>query len=196
LNIITDLIEAFDHDNPNFRPTEIYNENWLLKAFLHQASEAELRNSTFSFTKGSTWFSEALLPTAFRARYRGDHLAETRTNADGVIGHILIGKKGKADLRLLPDARQFVVLAPQSAIDAGTFSKEMGLAGMKRKIQDRVAAYDGDLDPWYQEWAEPTLKAVDLLLVSWEDTIWKLEDVKPEAGETFEKFYDLCLRFK
>jgi hypothetical protein len=30
----------------------------------------------------------------------GDPLAETRTNADGVIGHILVGEKGKADLEL------------------------------------------------------------------------------------------------
>lgn len=110
MNIIADLIGAFDPDNPNFRPTEIYNENWLLKAFLHLASEAEFRNSPFSFAKGSTWFSEALLPTAFRPNYRGDHLAETRTNADGVIGHILIGEKGKADLELQPDAHQFVVI--------------------------------------------------------------------------------------
>jgi hypothetical protein len=162
-----------------------------------------------------------------------------------VIGHIRIGKKGKADLELELDANQFVVieakissplssgtsnapdfdqaarnaacmaevlrradiapgdvetlsfvvLAPISANDAGTFSKEMDPVGMKRKIQDRAAAYNGDLDPWYQEWAEPTLEAVDLLLVSWEDAIRNLKDVKPEAGESLEKFYDLCLEF-
>jgi hypothetical protein len=62
------------------------------------------------FLPESTWFSEALLPTAFKARFRGDRLAESRTHADGVIGHLLIGAKAKADFELLPDARQLTVI--------------------------------------------------------------------------------------
>ncbi len=63
-----------------------------------------------SFATNATWFSEALLPSAFLARYRGDKLAENWTHADGVVGHFLIGEEGKADLKLLPEARQFLVL--------------------------------------------------------------------------------------
>lgn len=110
MKIIADLIDQFDPDQPNFRPTEIYNENWLLKGFLHQVSKTKLSNSPFSFLNGANWFSEALLPTAFKARYRGDKLAETRTHADGVIGHIHIGKKAKADLELDQCTKQFVVI--------------------------------------------------------------------------------------
>jgi len=245
LKIIADLIEQFDPENPHFRPTEIYNENWLLKGFLYQASQAGLLNSPFSFFDGASWFSEALLPTAFQARYQGDKLAESRTNADGVIGHFLIGEKAKADLELKPNAKQFVVveakisaplssgtinapgfdqaarnvaciaevlhranispdeiddlsfivLAPKHSIEAGTFAAEMELRGMRQKIQDRVSAYEGDLDEWYKKWAEPTLTSISIHTVSWEQAIESLQRVKPEAAYSLKEFYRLCLEF-
>ena len=108
--LISDLLGSFDPEKPNFRPTEIYNECWMVKLVLHQASMIEDEEFSLGFLPGSTWFSEGLLPTAFKARYRGDKLSESRTNADGVIGHILVGEEGKADLALLPDATQFVVV--------------------------------------------------------------------------------------
>jgi len=37
-------------------------------------------------------------------------LSESRTNADGVIGHFDIGSKGKADLELQSTAKQFTVI--------------------------------------------------------------------------------------
>lgn len=110
MGIVADLIQNFDPENPYFPPTEIFNENWLLKAFLYQASRIDLGDSPFSFDQGATWFSEAMLPTAFKQRFLGDPLAEFRTHADGVIGHIDIGRKGKADLELASDATQFVVI--------------------------------------------------------------------------------------
>lgn len=245
MHIIADLIEHFDPDNPNFRPTEIYNESWLLKGLLHQVSQTDLSASPLSFSPGATWFSEALLPTAFRARYRGDKLAEARTNADGVIGQILIGEKGKADLELAPDAAQFVVveakinaplasgtshapgfdqaarnvacmaevlrranrpphemeklafivLAPQRSIAAGRFSRELDPAGMRGKIRDRVAAYDGDLDDWYDEWARPTLASISVHALSWERAIHDLGEMKAEAARSLQAFYELCLDF-
>jgi hypothetical protein len=245
LRIIADLIEDFDPENPNFRPTEIYNENWLLKGFLHQASEADLTNSAFLFSDGASWFSEALLPTAFQARYRGDKLAESRTNADGVIGHFLIGAKAKADLELEPGASQFVVieakisaplssgtsnapgfdqaarnlacmaevlrranippakldhlafvvLAPAYSIDAGIFSDEMDPIRMKEKIKYRVSSYEGELDAWFENWAEPTLSSVSLITVSWEQAISDLSEVRPMPAASLQEFYELCLSF-
>jgi len=245
LNIITELIEQFDPENPNFRPTEIYNENWMLKVFLHQASQNDLRDSPFSFYEGASWFSEALLPTAFRARYRGDQLAEARTNADGVIGHFLIGEKGKADLELDLGAKQFmvveakisaplssgtsnapgfdqaarniacmaevlrrantspaeidnlafIVLAPESSIEAGTFAAEMEIEGVRQKIQGRVSSYDGELDEWYEKWAEPTLASISTYSVSWEQAIEELHRERPDVANPLQEFYELCLKF-
>lgn len=62
-----------------------------------------------AFPKNATWFSEALLPSPFLPRFRGDPLAESRTHADGIIGHITIGKHGKADVELLPNSAHLVV---------------------------------------------------------------------------------------
>lgn len=110
MELLSDLIYSFDPSNPHFRPTELYNENWLLKLALHQASKMNDASFPLGFKPSSTWFSESLLPTAFKARYQGDQLSESRTNADGVIGHFSIGTKGKADLDLHPDALQFTVV--------------------------------------------------------------------------------------
>lgn len=110
MDILIDLISTFDPSNPNFRPTEIYNEGWLLKLVIHHASKIEDQESPLGFLPESTWYSEALLPTAFKARTQRDPLSEKRTNADGVIGHILIGTKAKADLELRADATQFTVI--------------------------------------------------------------------------------------
>ncbi len=110
MNILIELISLFDPENPNFRPTELYNESWLIKLVFHQASTILDNDFPLGFLAESTWFSEALLPTAFKARYRSDPLGESRTNADGVIGHFLIGKKAKADIELIPKASQFTVV--------------------------------------------------------------------------------------
>jgi hypothetical protein len=122
MHVFTDLVAGFDPEEPHFRPTEIFNEGWLLKAVLHQASQLALPGSPIAFAEAATWFSEALLPTAFTARYQGDPLAEARTNADGVIGHILVGTAAKADLVLKPDATQFAVVEAKigSPLSSGT----------------------------------------------------------------------------
>ena len=53
---------------------------------------------------------EALLSTTFHARFRGDPRSEMRTKTDGVIGHIGIGAKAKAELELEPHGTQFTAV--------------------------------------------------------------------------------------
>jgi hypothetical protein len=110
MNLLSELISSLNSKTPNFRPTEIYNECWLIKLVLNHASTIQGDDFPLSFLAGSTWFSEGLLPTPFKARERPDPLSESRTNADGVIGHLRIGEEGKADLSLKKDAAQFTVL--------------------------------------------------------------------------------------
>lgn len=62
---------------------------------------------------------------AFLPRFRGDPLGESQTNADSVIGHFIIGSKGKTDLKLIPDATHFVVL------EAKLYS---GLSGNRTRV--------------------------------------------------------------
>jgi hypothetical protein len=122
MELLSELISSFDPANPHFRPTELYNESWLIKLVLHQASTIPDETFPLGFLPGSTWFSEGLLPTAFKARHQGDPLSEARTNADGVIGQIRIGAKARADLELDPHATQFTVVEAKvgSPLSKGT----------------------------------------------------------------------------
>jgi len=122
MDLLSNLITSFDPQNPNFRPTELYNESWMIKLVLREASKISVSEFPIGFLPGGNWFSEALLPSAFGARYQGDPLSESRTNADGVIGQITIGKRAKADLELEKDVTQFTVVEAKvgSPLSAGT----------------------------------------------------------------------------
>jgi hypothetical protein len=122
MKVLSELIDSFDPKNPHFRPTELYNESWMVKLVLHQASTLSDHSFPLSFLPNSTWFSESLLPTAFKPRFRGDRRSESRTNADGAIGHFQIGSQGKADLELDDGARQFTIIEAKisAPLSAGT----------------------------------------------------------------------------
>ena len=108
--IFSNLVSNFDPESPNFPPTILFNEGWLLRLIVDWFSTSKITDHPLSFPKDGHWFSEARLPSAFLPRFKGDPLAESHTNADGVIGHFKIGSKGKTDLELTPDATDFVVL--------------------------------------------------------------------------------------
>lgn len=110
MKLLIDLLESLKNSKSKFRPTEIYNEGWLLRILLNEYSKKPDIESPLKFYPGADWYSEAMLPTRFKARNRDDKQAESRTNADGVIGHFNIGEKGKADLELKNDTKQFTVI--------------------------------------------------------------------------------------
>jgi hypothetical protein len=122
MDLLTELVASFDPHKPNFRPTELYNEGWLLRLVLSMAASHTFDDFPLSFMPGASWFSEALLPTVFRRRSRSDKLAESRTSADAVLGHFSVGGHGKADLSLAPQATQFVVVEAKlhSPLSPGT----------------------------------------------------------------------------
>lgn len=117
MNRICAMLEYCETDSPQFPPTLLYNEGWLLRLVIDWFSRNDVPEHHLTFLKGSRWYSEALLPSAFLPRSRGDPLGESWTHVDGAIGAFEIGKEGKADLSLLPEAEQFVVL------EAKLFSK-------------------------------------------------------------------------
>lgn len=90
-------------------PTELYNEGWMLRLVLDWFERHRQVTSPLGFEPGARWYSEALLPSQFKAQHRGDRRAESFTHADGVIGHFHIqpGERGTASLR--PDTNQFLV---------------------------------------------------------------------------------------
>ena len=116
------ILAAAGRPDPPIRPTALYNEGWLLNLLLDWAQAQAPPGHGLHFLPGARWFSDALLPSVFRARTRGDPLAESRTHADGVIGQFEIGRRGKSDLALNSDCAQFVVLEAKlmSPLSAGT----------------------------------------------------------------------------
>ena len=97
LNVVADLLKRCESNDNVCPPTDLYNEGWLLRIILDWFSRQKPSSHELSFSQGCIWFSEALLPSQFLARFRGDPLSESWTHADGIIGHIRIGRDGKAD---------------------------------------------------------------------------------------------------
>ena len=93
-----------------FPSTDLYKEGWMLRLILDWFHRNPQPTHAFGFNRKATWYSEALLPSAFLPRFRGDNLAENWTHADGVIGHITIEENTRAGLELRKDASQFIVI--------------------------------------------------------------------------------------
>jgi len=101
-------------------PALIFNEGWMLRLLLYNHHKG-VQCFPFPRDTKSRWFSEAQLPTVFKARHRGDSLAEKRTQIDGAFGHIKIKKRSKAWLLLDEGATCFNVLEAKmlSPLSAG-----------------------------------------------------------------------------
>lgn len=101
-------------------PTEIYNEGWLLRIVLDWYFQRAKTKPQAIFDKGSKWFSEGRLSSQFLARRRGDKLAESHTNADGVVGHFEIAQR--SEIRPRKNAKQLLILEAKlsSKLSAGT----------------------------------------------------------------------------
>ncbi len=107
---VKQLMERCEAGDPAFPPTALFGEQWLLRVVCDWFAGHGGDRYPLSPRPGARWFSEAWLPSAFMARFRGDPLAESRTHADAVVGHFGIGDPGTAGLALAPEATQLVVL--------------------------------------------------------------------------------------
>ena len=117
LERIRQMLALCSTEEPLFPPTDLYNEGWMLRLILDWFSIHQTPKHSLTISKTEKWYSEALLPSAFLPRYRGDQYAESWTHADGVIGNYKIGENGAGDLSLTSDAEHLVVL------EAKMFSK-------------------------------------------------------------------------
>src|SRR4051812_24619431 len=86
ITTILEILASAESAVPNIGPTVLYNEGWLLRLVLHTAAR-DVDCLPFKFAPRARWFSEALLPSPFLPRHRGDPYGESRTHADGIVGH-------------------------------------------------------------------------------------------------------------
>lgn len=119
---IMQILKQLDTNKPNMPPTLLYNEGWLLRIILDWYSKNVSKKNILCFKKDSTWYSEGLLSSIFLPSVRGDKTGEAYSHADGVYGHITVGKAGKGDIALKEPFRQFVVLEAKlfSKVASGT----------------------------------------------------------------------------
>lgn len=109
------LIDLAVRDKAFFKPTDIFNEGFLLKILFQFAIEnpdviysSDKVNLVMSHSPETKFFCEGQLYTHFRHKLDSE-LYEKDTHADGVIGHFKIGEDTKTRIIALPDARKFVV---------------------------------------------------------------------------------------
>jgi hypothetical protein len=115
------ILETVVGDTPQLPPTIIFNEGWMLRLILDSLNGIGELNHPLAFAQNATWFSEALLPTAFRPRTQADKLSESFTHADGAIGHIEVARSGNAYVHLSKGAKQFIITEAKmfSALSSG-----------------------------------------------------------------------------
>ena len=80
----------------------------------------------------------------------------------------------------------FLVAAPLEQIDGGAFGDIVTKESIRERVQDRVDAYGGDRNAWFDRWFIPTLDAIDVGVLSWEEL---LEGLDP----SYLAFYGQCL---
>jgi hypothetical protein len=119
---IQEILSRCGTDSSVLPPTELFNEGWMLRLVLDWFDRNRDLQHELAFEPGSSWYSEALLPSRFLPTFRGDPLSESYTHADGLIGHFTVQSGVRGDAVLDPDPRQFIVIEAKlgSALSTGT----------------------------------------------------------------------------
>lgn len=110
LQRISEMFQRCSGADPVCPPTELYNEGWMLRLILDWQFNHKEEFPLFPFPNAGRCYSEALLPSPFLPRHKGDPLGEVYTHADGAIGDFKIGGKGAGDLVLSEEAQHFTIL--------------------------------------------------------------------------------------
>ena|GEM_PF-180146 len=247
--VFTMMRDCYWGNRPVLPRTMLFNEGWLLRLALDWFNgHGDAWDGPFAMPLGVRWYSEALLPTHFKARVRtGDALAESRTHADAVVGFASLAQEGVRDLFVEPESTHFVVLeaklgsglsmgtrnvpwydqaarsvacmaealaeprcgtrpgrlqtlgfhvvAPRERLATGIVAQHLQKDGIRAKVEHRVKQYDDRrYERWFEEWFEPTLAAMDISAVSWEDVVDAIRREDQAEGKAFAEFYECCLR--
>ena len=64
---------------------------------------------------------------------------------------------------------------------------------IQKKVQRRVGEYGDDKREWFDEWFVPTLRRIDIRLVTWEEILLDVRRADEPAGGELSEFYSACL---
>ncbi len=136
------MLEACAAGRPPFPPNVLFNEGWLLRIVLDWFERHGGDRYPMSPLPGARWFSEAWLPSAFMARFRGDRLAESRTHADAV--HRPLHDRRPGHGRVVARARRAAARrrrgqAVQPALGGGPERPVLRPGGAERRVHRRGA---------------------------------------------------------
>ena len=87
----------------------------------------------------------------------------------------------------------FYVLAPESQIRAGLFTKELSRESVKDRVRDRARAHHQNHEDWLQVWFEPVSNKIALETISWEEIIRALKEQDELEGSEIDEFYQTAL---
>lgn len=99
------------------------------------------------------------------------------------------------------DLLGFYVLAPENEIEKEpTFYAYMGKESVYDTVLSRVELYKDrsnylEKRKWFEEYFEPLLMKIELLLISWEEVIFDIKQYDSEMEQELGKFYVRCLAF-
>ncbi|MDF2699893.1 MAG: hypothetical protein K0Q49_1449, partial [Haloplasmataceae bacterium] len=121
---IKHILELTDESSQRMvPPSEIYNENWLLrltmfwfskqKSFIINSDSDRIILKAFKFYDKARFYTNGTIETPFRKRNKEvkDPLAEPNSDVSAILGHFMVkyGKK-REKVILKPDASQFVII--------------------------------------------------------------------------------------
>jgi hypothetical protein len=88
----------------------------------------------------------------------------------------------------------FAVVIPECHPRREEFKELLDKDGIQKKVQRRVGEYGGKKREWFDEWFAPTLRRIDIRLVTWEEILLDLRRADEPAGDALSEFYSACLR--
>jgi hypothetical protein len=89
----------------------------------------------------------------------------------------------------------FYVIAPESRIAEGVFSKDINRESIEKKVRRRAAECGGDKDQWLNDYFDTIIRAIEIDCISWESIIKVIEDNDLSYGRQVRNFYDFCILY-
>jgi len=88
----------------------------------------------------------------------------------------------------------FFVLAPGSFIQAGVFASKLDKGSIEAAVSERAQLFQAELPTWLDDCFRPTLGAMHIEALSWEDLLAEIEAHDTASSSTLHAFYEQCLK--